>query len=137
MATEFTIAQFRLDFPEFASTTTYPDAMINFWYGMADAMLNVTRWGDLRIYGLSLLVAHNISLAAVDIEDAAVGTAPGRSSSIVGSESVGGVSVSMDTSASLENNAGQYNETRYGRQYIRLARQVGIGAIFVYDESEM
>lgn len=136
MTTEFTTAQFRLDFPEFASETQYTNAMIAFWYGMANSMLNVRRWGEQRIYGLSLLVAHNITLAAADVADVAAGADPGRSSALIGSQGAGGVSVSFDNSASLENNAGQFNETRYGRMYIRLARQIGIGAIFVGDGSD-
>jgi hypothetical protein len=126
----FTIDRFRTDFPEFTSETKYTDEMITFWYEMASSMLSSTRWGFRLYYGICFFVAHNITLQAMDVEDAVSGD-PGRNTQIVNSEGVGGVSVSVDNSASIENDGGSYNETRYGKQFLRLSRQVGIGGMFV------
>ena len=131
MSVDFTIDYFRGSFPEFANMTKYPDSMINFWSSLASSFLNKERWGDQLIYGICLLVAHNITLQAIDIDDVSSGGDPGRSSSVVASEGAGGVNVSFDTSASIEEGAGHYNETRYGKMFIRTARLLGAGASFV------
>jgi hypothetical protein len=123
----FDPVQFRLDFPEFANATTYPLSMINFWMGLGDTLLNVTRWGDRRPYGLSLFVAHNITLAAMDSASGAAGVTPGVSTNLVSSESAGPISYSLDTQSVSEQDGGNYNETKYGRQFLRLCRIVGIG----------
>ena len=133
MATPFTIAQFRIDFPEFVDTTKYPDAMVTFWSNLAYNLLNDERWGDIKYQGICLFTAHQIALQAMDIQDVTGGGDPGRSSAIISSASAGGVSMSMDTSASIENDAGHWNETRYGRQYIRLAKMFGIGGLQLFD----
>ena len=58
-----TPASIRALYPEFTSTTTYPDAMINQWLTVAALQMNAGRWGDLLDYGASLYVAHRLSLA--------------------------------------------------------------------------
>ncbi len=42
---------------------------------------------------------------------------------------VDGVSVSYDNGAIVENDGGNYNLTRYGRELLRLARIKGIGGL--------
>jgi len=130
---DFDVDTFRENFPEFASTTKYTDEMIEFWSGLADKLLDTTRWTYLgiRTEGISLFTAHQITLAAMNEEDAAAGVAPGRSTRPTSSESVGGVSVSYDGASSAELNGGHWNETVYGRQYLRLARIAGMGGVFV------
>jgi hypothetical protein len=123
---DFDIAQFRADFQEFASEVTYPDPMITFWSGLGDTMLNVLRWGNFRPYGMSLFVAHNITLAARNLEP---GVSPGSQVGIVTNESVGPLSVGMDVSSATEKEGGNYNLTTYGNQFIRLARIVGMGGV--------
>jgi hypothetical protein len=128
----FDISTFRTNFPEFTDTTKYPDARITFWYNVAYKMLNIERWGDFLDEGYSLFVAHNITLSEVNTAAVAIpGNVPGRNTSLISSKSVGGVSVSLDNQASLEDAAGNYNETVYGRQFIRLSRIVGMGGAFV------
>ena len=127
MSNPFVIADFRTQFPEFADTTKYPDPLIQFWADFADSRLNELIWGDQRIYGLKLFTAHQIVLAIVDQEDAEAGSIPGQGTAIVSSESAGGVSIGIDTSASIESEGGHWNETRYGRQYLRMARMLAMG----------
>lgn len=124
------VSTFRRDFPEFANVTTYPASMINFWASLGDTMLNTVRWGDLRTHGLELFVAHNITLQAQDIADAAAGGIPGGGG-LVASQSAGSVSVSMDTTSGAEQDGGNYNLTTYGKQFLRLSRIVGMGGAFV------
>jgi len=134
-----TAAQLRQDYPEFTSTTAYPDSSINYWINMATLMLNTNRWGaasttsTLAIYdiGMELFVAHNIVLEAKAQAEAAAGAPPGSSTGPVSSKSVGPVSVSYDTQAGIEKDAGHWNLTIYGTRFIKLAKQFGAGPIQV------
>ena len=126
----FNIDQFRLDFPEFASTTKYTDAMITFWGTVGDLQLNANRWGSLRLYGLQLFVAHNVTLQAMDVASAAIpGGAPGTATGLISNQNAGSVSVGIDTQASIEDAGGNYNLTSYGRSFLRMARMMGIGGL--------
>lgn len=127
----FSIEQFRVDFPEFTDEEKYSDSMLTFWSSLGDQLLNSNRWGDIRDYGLYLYTAHHVVIAAMNIDDVAAGDNPGSSGGIISSESVGGVSVSMDTGATLETDAGYWNMTIYGKQFYRLFRIVGSGGVFV------
>jgi hypothetical protein len=127
----YDIALFRTNFPEFADETAFPPERITFWSTVGEKRLNVIRWGDLYNEGMDLFVAHNIALSTGTMSDATAGRIPGATRGIVSSQSVGGVSVSRDLTSATETDAGYYNETIYGRQFLRLARMVGIGVTFV------
>lgn len=119
---------FRTNFPEFADVVRYADAQVNFQLGLAAKCLSVERWDTLLDHGLSLFTAHHLVLARACLDAAAVNGTLGESG-LVSQESVGEVSMSFDTkSASLEN-AGHWNQTHYGRQYLQLARMLGVGCI--------
>ena len=128
----FSPDQFRIDFPEFVDKTKYPDPMITFWAGLGDTLLNVRRWRDLRPYGLSLYVAHNVALAAMNRAAAIAGGMPGQNVGITNHESVGPLSVASDVQSSIEENGGQYNLTTYGSQFLRLSRIVGMGGAQIW-----
>lgn len=128
MATAVTAASFRGIYPAFASTTTYPDAQVTYWISYADRLLyDTVRWSDMRDDGIMMVVAHQLVLAARDAAAAAAGGAPGSAAGAVSSKSVGGVSVSYDTSAAVLESGGYWNLTSYGIQFWQLARIVGIG----------
>jgi len=115
-------AQFRLDFPEFGSTTIFTDAMLTFWAGIGAKVISQDRMGDLYNQALSLFVGHNITLQAGNIAAAGSGGTPGQASGAIASKAVGQVNVSYDTASAMEPNAGHWNQTLYGRQYIQLTR---------------
>lgn len=121
------VAKFRNDFPEFSNGTRYTDAAINFWSGIGDKLLSPDRWGDLHTQGLSLFTAHNIALAAGNSATAGAGGVPGQTNGVVSAKTVGSASVSYDVASLSELNAGHWNQTVYGRQYIRLVRLLGQG----------
>ena len=124
----FDLTVFRTTFPEFSDDTRYPSTLITFWASIGDTMLNTDRWGDIRDQGLQLYVAHEITLSVMNQAAGAIpGGAPGTGTGVISNQSVGGVSVGIDTQASIESYAGHYNETNYGRQFIRLAKMVGMG----------
>lgn len=123
-----TNAQFRLDFPEFTDTTVYPEAQLTFWRTFAETLLyDRCRWADLRDYGIELVMAHGLTLAARNVAAATSGGSPGSVQGAVASKSVGGVSVSYDTSAATLDNGGYWNLTSYGVLFWQLANTVGTG----------
>lgn len=123
------IATFRANFPEFASTSVYPDAQITFWATLAEAQVVRNVWCDLWSTGVQLYVAHEITLAAQNVQAAAAGGSPGQSGGIANSKAVGAVNVAYDAATQTEKDAGWWNRTTYGQQFIRLARLFGAGAI--------
>lgn len=123
------IAQFRLDFPEFNSLTRYPSSQIQFWATLAEAQVRECVWKEMKPYGVMLYVAHEITLAGQNQAVAKNGGVPGGSSGPVNSKTVGNASISYDTQQAAEKDAGWWNLTSYGKQFIRLARIFGAGAI--------
>lgn len=123
------IATFRADFPEFANVTTYPDAQINFYAGLAESLLPLCVWGDTKPYAVELYVAHEITLAAQNVAAAANGGSPGGSGGPASSKTVGSVSVSYDSNVTSEKDAGWWNMTTYGKQLWRLIQIFGAGCI--------
>jgi hypothetical protein len=120
-------AQFRRDFPEFADSTRFPIQQVDFWCNMGKKLVSQDRFGDLYTEAVELFAAHNLVLSAQSRMAVASGGLPGGQGGTVASKGVGSVSVSYDTAGASELNAGHWNQTTYGRQYIRLARLIGQG----------
>lgn len=118
-------------FPEFSDNIKYPDPMIDQWVTIAAGMLDAGRWGALLDYGTTLFVCHRLALAAKNAKIAQFGGVPGQASGILQSKSVDKVSQSYDTSSAAEADAGFWNLTTYGQEYIRQARIVGAGPMTV------
>lgn len=125
----FVNADFRAAFPEFADIVRYPDAQINFWAALAEAQVNCNRWGTQTQTGQYLYVAHEITLAASNQKTGIIGGTPGGTSGPVNSKTVGSVTAAYDTAQAAEKDAGYWNLTTYGKQFIRLARLFGAGAV--------
>ncbi|PHM39274.1 hypothetical protein Xmau_02878 [Xenorhabdus mauleonii] len=124
-----TVAQFRTDFPQFSDNQKFPDAQIQFRLNLADKQLDENRLGDMFVYLVELMVAHYMALWAVDSRSMAIGGAGGTNSGVVSSKSVDKVSVSYDTGATLNPNAGFWNNTRYGSEFYELLMLFGAGGI--------
>lgn len=125
----FDVGSFRTSFPEFADTVVYPTSTIDLWAGLATRQVPQRIWRDQWQLGVSLYVAHEITLAAQNTKAAANGGVPGVSGGIANSKTVGSVSVGYDTTSTAEKDAGYWNLTNYGKQLIRLARIFGAGAV--------
>lgn len=121
------IKAFRAAFPEFTSTTKYTETSITFWASVAEQQVRKAVWGNLWCQGVQLYVAHEITLAAQNAASAAAGGTPGQQGGIANSKTVGSMSVGYDSSTSTEKDAGWWNLTTYGKQFIRLARIFGAG----------
>lgn len=123
------IGAFRTAFPEFSDTTIYPNTQITFWAALAEKLVRPCVWGTVAPQGVQLYVAHELVLASQNAKAAQVGGSPGQSGGIANSKTVGSVTVSYDSTSTAEKDAGYWNLTNYGKQFIRLARIFGAGAI--------
>lgn len=120
---------FRRKFPEFINQENYPGPVVEMWLDVATRLLPAERWTTVLDVGVYLFTAHNLAMETKAMNDAAHGKAPGNSSGPISSKSIGSVSVSYDTGAGLEVNSGHWNDTQYGRRFIRLAKMMGAGPI--------
>ena len=122
--------QFRAAFPQYADETTYPPAMIQMRINLADVLFSESRFGeDIFPYIVGLYVAHYLDLYAADMRSVAVGASGGANSGVQTSKSVDKVSVSYDASATLDPNAGFWNNSRYGSEFWEYLMIFGAGAI--------
>ncbi len=122
-------ALFRANFPEFASTTVYPDAQLTFWSSIAEKMLDEDIWDDMYANGVYLYVAHELVLARQNLQASTVGGLPGQGGGIASAKTVGSVSVNYDPNTTTEKDAGFWNLTNYGKQFFRLVQIFGSGCI--------
>ena len=125
----FSVEVFRTQFPEFSNNIAYPAATIEFWSALAVLQVPQQVWGNAWLQGVSLYTAHEITLAAQNAKSAAIGGVPGSSGGIANTKTVGSVTVGYDSNATSEKDAGYWNLTTYGKQFIRLARLFGAGAL--------
>jgi hypothetical protein len=123
------IPAFRTAFPEFADTTAYPTATISFYVTIAELQVQQCTWKRMWTQGVNLYVAHEITLASENYKAAKSGGSPGKSGGIANTKTVGSVTVGYDAATTTEKDAGYWNLTNYGKQFIRLARIFGAGAI--------
>lgn len=122
--------QFRLDFPQFADETKFPSPMIQARLALADALLSESRFGeDIFPYVVGLYVAHYLYLNAADMRGVTAGAAGGANNGVQTSKSVDKVSVSYDAGATLDPNAGFWNNSRYGSEFWEYLMLFGAGAI--------
>ncbi|EFH3308711.1 TPA: DUF4054 domain-containing protein [Escherichia coli] len=122
------VNKFRTDFTLFSDVVRYPDAQVQFRLDLADAMLNEKNTGKaLFPYLVELFVAHYLVLYDQDRRAVASGGSGGASNGVVSSKSVDKVSVSYDTSATLNPDAGFWNTTRYGAEFHQLITMFGAG----------
>lgn len=125
----FDIGAFRTAFPEFASNVTYPTEQIQFWVNLAQLQVDKCVWKRAWNTGVSLYVAHEIALSALNARAASFGGTPGVSGGIANTKTVGSATVGYDTVSTAEKDAGYWNLTNYGKQFIHLARIFGAGCI--------
>lgn len=94
-----------------------------------------SRWGDpndpesLIDYGLTLFVAHYLTLYQRSMMLTDLGGDTGKVIGNETSKSVDSVSKSMDVSGVLMTDAGHWNMTSFGVQFYQLMLMVGTGGI--------
>ncbi len=125
----FDIGAFRAGFPEFRDTVIYPTSQIEFWAELAELQLPETIWKNLWQKGVSLYVAHEITLAAQNVRTSSAGGAPGQSGGTANTKTVGSATIGYDAQTTTEKDAGFWNLTNYGKQLYRLIKIFGAGGI--------
>jgi hypothetical protein len=123
-----TYAGFLTAFPEFLSSTTYPQATVQFWIDVAPKQLSAYRFGDSMDLATMLFVAHNIVIGARDARMAAVGM-PGELKGPATSKTVDKVSVTYSEKSLIEG-GGVWNDTTYGRRLYAMIRAFGAGPVY-------
>jgi hypothetical protein len=126
-----TIADFRATIPSMADSARYPDPSVQMWLDNADRLVSAERWGSSFQMGACLFVAHFLTSMALSDSEAAAGGIAGIRAGAITSESGDSVSVSFDASSAMEDSAGHWNATSFGRQYLRFARMFGAGPVQV------
>jgi len=125
----FVNATFRGAFPEFSDIVKYPDSQLAFWSALAVAQVNCNRWRGQTQTGVFLYVAHELTLAAINAKSGNIGGTPGTFAGPANTKTVGSVTAGYDSTVTSEKDAGYWNLTTYGKQFIRLARIFGAGGI--------
>ena len=126
-----TFAQFIQDYPEFANAS---QSQFNLNLNRASQFINAA-WGPLSggtdptqytqaDIGTELVIAHFLARAQFRAQQAANG-GPTVARGNVSSESAGPNSVNYDVASVTEEDAGHWNQTDYGREYIQMARLIG------------
>jgi hypothetical protein len=124
-----TSATLRAQFPEFTDPVAYTDAAIALWLSVAVLLLDPDRWDTLLDTGTTLFICHHLALAARDQQVAAAGGIPGAVQGILTAKAVDKVSASYDAQSVLLDDAGFWNLTSYGIQFLTFARMFGAGGV--------
>ena len=134
------VAQFRADYPEFSSSSSYATSAIIYWLKVAYSLLNAERWGKELDIAVELYVAHNLAIEAKALIEARNSGIPGQQSGLISSKQVGPIAMRFDTQHTIEPGAGHWNLTIYGTRFYNLLRlfgagplQVGIGMVPPYS----
>ena len=125
----FDVAAFRKTFPEFNDTEKYSTPIVDFWVGFITQQLDPNIWNNSWTMGVSLYLAHELTIARQNVQAAEVDGTPGQQGGIATSKTVGSVTVQYDAQSMSEKDAGYWNLTTYGKQFIRLARIFGARAV--------
>ena len=115
------------NFPEFGNTARFPPTQISFWLNQAYAQLDACRWDTALDYGAQLFAAHNLVLSDRAAQAAAKDASIGDAANPVQTKTVGGVTVTFDTTAGSIEGAGQWNATSYGQRFYALMRGISAG----------
>lgn len=124
-----TPASFRQQFPAFRDPGVYEDGPISLYIQVAGNLLDANRWDTLLDYGTMLFVAHHLVLAARDDATVAAGGIGGDVKGILTAKSVDKVAASYDASSVSIEDGDFFNMTRYGIEFLRLAKQFGAGGV--------
>lgn len=115
----FDIDAFRVNFPDFSSTTTYPDSMLTYWGTIAVTLHSYDVFRDMYDYVTSLYVAHKSILQAGNIAESANNAVPNQFSGSLSGATIDGITTNYtSSSAGTFKNSGDFTETLYGRQYL-------------------
>ena len=117
------------------TSTLVPMAVINAYIALASASLVQARWQDAWVVGVSLFVAHFLTLwyrtdGSTCVTPSAAANA-GLARGILVAKQAGPVSASIQPITGLDEWAG-WNESSYGVQFATLAKVIGMGSMMLW-----
>jgi hypothetical protein len=134
----YTMADFLSVYSQFASQKVIPISVVQLYIDLADASIKEARWHKSWKSAMSLFVAHWCTLwlrSTADMKDSkdAIVQA-GQVQGIITSESVDGVSYSMDVSQVIQDLSGYaaWATTDFGIQLATLAKMYGKGMKLIW-----
>jgi hypothetical protein len=126
---------FRQIYRALANPDKTPDAVLEYWFGIAENSLSGStsqRWDPISLdQGIGLYAAHYIVLDLRDIATVAAGGIPGELKGPSTAKGTDKVTQSYDTKAVTFENEPFWNQTRYGVALLELAYRFGAGGIQV------
>ena len=125
------VADFRKDYPEFGNAEAYPESAVTYYLTWATIMLNPLRWGSVLPLATELYAAHYLTEERKAFLNSRVGLAAGDVSGPLQAKSVDKVSLTYDMSSVVDADAGDWNQTIYGRRLWRLIMMAGMGPVQV------
>lgn len=139
----YTEEMFQSDFPQFTGDlgayykSLVPSGILQMFISQANDSVLPSRWGSLWRYAAGLYVAHFSALYlktyASNSSSASQAAANASQTGVVKTASMGDTSIGYDNSAITAGTEkwGSWNATQYGSQLVTLARQVGMGGMWV------
>jgi hypothetical protein len=116
--------QFRGDFPAFKDPELFSNATLTMYLTAAGNLLDPWKWGDLWTMGQELWAAHFLLLDRID--ESSVERGGVTPAGPITNKSVGAVTVGYSENG-MEDSGGHWNQTSFGRRFLRFARLVGTG----------
>ena len=134
----FTMDNFLEVYPQFANKV--PTSVLNFYLRLANSSLSYSRWGDSWEMGMSLFIAHYLTLYLTSIadltEDSPVQRVINQSLAmgLTASKSAGSLSKSYDYGSINDdlNGWGTWKLTGFGQQFVTLAKLMGKGGSYIW-----
>jgi len=121
------VGDFRKAFPAFADATAWPDPYVQTTITRSLNYFDTGRWGVWLTDGQGNWVAHELATNPPPESGLSAGTA--SSDGDVSSKRIGSESINRDSGRLKAQADNPYQLTKYGRKYLWLAKQAGVGAI--------
>lgn len=132
---DFDIQKFYTMYPQFIDTD---DIVIQAWLNIAISSLSYARWGNYWEMGVSLYMAHFLTLYMQSIGDPdgspMSNIEAGLARGVATSKSVSDMSISYDfgSIASEAEGWGTFKMTTFGLQFVQFAKLVSMGGMTVW-----
>lgn len=131
-------ADFYSMYPQFQGLKEIPEAIFDVYMAFALDVVNVDSWGESFKLGVSLLIAHYLTLYldsfAPEGASAAEVVASAQMKGVIASKSVGDVSVSYDYNSAIADVSkwSGFNLTAFGNQFAALAEMFSKGGMYIW-----
>jgi hypothetical protein len=123
----FDVTQFRIDYPQFSNSTTFPDVTLTSYWYQGFGIVSSRNYGYLeglaRFRALNLITAHLSAISAI--------IAAGRTPYIMASATISSESISLDPPPKPDQFQWWLNTTPYGQQLLAMLQVKATGGIYI------